>query len=125
MFYKGRDAVFKMTRKETSERYRIPLKILKEYEGWGLCGAAEKVMGSWQYEEPDIERLSRIMTLRELGFDSSETEAYMRLELEGEGTRPERLEMLSRKRGTILEEIHCKEKQIAHMDYLRHEMQKK
>ena len=29
-----------MTMKEASERYNIPIKILKEYESWGLCGAA-------------------------------------------------------------------------------------
>lgn len=28
-----------MTINEASERYQIPLKILKEYESWGLCGA--------------------------------------------------------------------------------------
>ena len=118
------DNVFKMTMKEASERYQIPLKILKQYESWGLCGAVKKVMGSWQYEEQDIERLSMIMTLYEIGFDSSETEAYMRLEWKGEGTRPKRLEMLNRKRGEILDEIHFKEKQIVHMDYLRYEMQR-
>ena len=28
-----------MTIKEASERYNIPMEILREYEGWGLCGA--------------------------------------------------------------------------------------
>lgn len=28
-----------MTIQEASERYMIPIKILKEYESWGLCGA--------------------------------------------------------------------------------------
>lgn len=27
-----------MTIKEASERYNIPMEILREYEGWGLCG---------------------------------------------------------------------------------------
>lgn len=31
-----------MTINEASEKYRIPLKILKEYESWGLCGAVKK-----------------------------------------------------------------------------------
>ena len=109
-----------MTRKEASERYQIPLKILREYEGWGLCGAVKEAGGSWQYDDGDIERLSMIMTLREIGFDNRETETYMRLALAGEGTRSERLNMLNRKRGKMLDEIHCKEKQIADMDYLRY-----
>ena len=27
-----------MTIKEASERYNIPMEILREYESWGLCG---------------------------------------------------------------------------------------
>lgn len=113
-----------MTMKEASERYSIPIKILKEYESWGLCGAVKKVMGAWQYDDQDLERLSMIMTLHEIGFDSDEVETYMRLMLEGEDTQPQRIEMLNQKRGKTLDEIHFKEKQISSMDYLRYEMQK-
>lgn len=113
-----------MTMKEASEQYKIPIKILKEYEKWELCGAVKKVMGAWQYDDQDIERLSMIMTLHDMGFNSSEVETYMRLSLEGDHTEPERIAMLNRRRGKTLDEIHFKEKQIAHMDYLRYEMQK-
>lgn len=113
-----------MTMKEAGERYQVPLKILKEYESWGLCGAVKKVMGAWQYDDQDIERLGMIMTLHDIGFSSSEVKAYMRLALEGESTQAMRLEMLNRKRGKTLDEIHLKERQIVHMDYLRYEMQK-
>lgn len=34
-----------MTIQEASERYRIPLHILREYERWGLCRAVKDVMG--------------------------------------------------------------------------------
>lgn len=113
-----------MTMREASERYKIPLKILKEYEKWELCGAVKKVMGAWQYDDQDIERLSMIMTLHDIGFNSSEVETYMRLALEGAYTEPERIAMLNKRRGETLDEIHFKEKQIANMDYLRYEMQK-
>ena len=33
-----------MTINEASERYRIPIEVLREYESWGLCG---EVKGSW------------------------------------------------------------------------------
>lgn len=36
-----------MTIQEASRRYKIPVKILREYESWGLCGAVKKVMGAW------------------------------------------------------------------------------
>ena len=46
-----------MTIQEASERYHIPMHILREYERWGLCGAVKKVMGDWQYDDADLERL--------------------------------------------------------------------
>ncbi len=72
-----------MTINEASERYKIPIKILQEYESWGLCGEVKKVMGSWQYDDSDIERLSTIMTLHDIGFTNAEVERYMQLLLQG------------------------------------------
>ena len=63
-----------MTKDEASQRYRIPPHILDEYESWGLCGALKKVMGAWQYDDEDLERLSTIMTLHDIGFTAEEVE---------------------------------------------------
>ena len=71
-----------MTIQEASERYQIPLNILREYESWGLCGAVKKVMGAWQYDDTDLERLSVILTLHDIGFTGEEVETYMRLLLD-------------------------------------------
>lgn len=57
-----------MTIEEASKKYNIPIHILKEYESWGLCQEVKKVMGFWQYDETDLERLSLIMTLYDLDF---------------------------------------------------------
>lgn len=84
----------------------------------------KKVMGAWQYDDQDLERLSMIMTLHEIGFDSKEVETYMRLMLDGEDAQPQRIAMLDKMQGKALDEIHFREKQISSMDYLRHEMQK-
>ena len=108
-----------MTMKEASERYQIPVKILKEYESFGLCGAVKKVMGEWQYDDQDIERLSMIMTLHDIGFLNDEIESYMRLLLEGERTKAQRLDMLNKRRSAALDEIHFREMQLDRMDYLR------
>ena len=102
----------------------IPIKILKEYESWGLCGAVRKVMGAWQYDDTDLERLSTIMTLHDIGFTTEEVETYMRLLLEGDHTAAQRLNMLEKKRSAALEEIHFKERQLQRLDYLRHEIRK-
>ena len=50
-----------MTIDEASEQYEIPIEVLKEYQLWGLCSAVKSVMGAWQYDDKDIERLSLIM----------------------------------------------------------------
>lgn len=57
-----------MTIEEASKKNNIPIHILKEYESWELCQEVKKVMGSWQYDETDLERLSLIMTSYDLDF---------------------------------------------------------
>ena len=113
-----------MTINEASERYKIPIKILQEYENWGLCGEVKKVMGSWNYDESDIERLSITMTHHDIGYSKDEVKKYMQLLLNGKSTEKERLKMLSEKRNGTLDEIHFKEKQLDRLDYLRFEIQK-
>ena len=107
IFMFGSDA---MTMDEASRQYRIPIKVLKEYERWGLCGAVKKVMGAWQYDDTDIRRLSTIMTLHDVGFTSQEVETYMRLLLEQGNTDRDRLRMLDEKRKATLGDIHFREK---------------
>ena len=77
-----------MTITEASEQYNIPLSILREYESWGLCDTVKTVMGAWQYDEEDIERLSMIMTLHDIGFEHDEIASYMRLRLQGAAAGP-------------------------------------
>lgn len=92
-----------MTMEETSNRYQIPIKILQEYESQGLCNAVKKVIGAWQYDDSDLENLSMIMTLHDIGFTTYEVETYMRLLLEKENSEEERLDMLNQKRNKILD----------------------
>lgn len=114
-----------MTLQEASEKYNIPIKILQDYESWGLCGEVKKVMGLWRYDDSVIEWLSTIMTLHDIGFTNEEIEKYMRLLLKGKSTEQERMEMLNAKRDSTLDEIHFKEKQLDRLDYLRFEIKKK
>ena len=116
--------VTELTIHEASERYCIPLSILQEYESWGLCGAVKKEMGIWQYDDQDLERLSIIMTLHDIGFTSGEVEKYMRLLLSKQSTEEERMRMLNRQRKTTLDEIHFREKQLSRLNHLRYEIHK-
>ena len=47
-----------------------------------MCQEVKKVMGSWQYDETDFERLSLIMMLHDLDFTVEEIKKYMKLSLE-------------------------------------------
>ena len=113
-----------MTRQEASEQYHIPVSVLREYESWGLCGAVKKVMGAWQYDDEDLERLSTIMTLHDIGFAAEEVETYMRLLLEQPDSEAKRLRMMEERRNETLDEIHFHERQLQRLDYLRHKIQK-
>lgn len=112
-----------MTKQEASDRYSILIWLLDEYESWGLCQEVKKVMGSWQYDDSDLERLSMIMTPHDVGFTNREVETYMRLLLEGDHTKEQRMQMLTQKREHALDEIHFREAQLARLDYLRHSIQ--
>lgn len=57
-----------MTKQEASERYNIPIWLLDEYESWGLCQEVKKVMGSWQYDNSDLEHLSMIYDAARCGI---------------------------------------------------------
>lgn len=118
------ERTFIMDINEAGRRYNIPVSILREYESWGLCGEVKKVMGSWQYDESDMERLSVIMTLHDIGFANDEIERYMRLLMKGESTEEERMKVLNEKRNGTLDEIHFKERQLTRLDYLRYEIKK-
>ena len=95
-----------MTIDEVCERYCIPKSVLEEYEKLGLCSSVKCVMGQWQYDDMDVERLSLIMTLHDVGFTNEEVEAYMRLLLSGGDTRDARLKMLDKLRQQAVDEIH-------------------
>ena len=114
----------RMTINEASGRYNIPISILREYEGWGLCDTVKTVMGAWQYDGEDIERLSMIMTLHDIGFEYDEIANYMRLLLQGDSTQAERMRILKQQREKTLDEIHFQERRLDRLDYLRHQMRK-
>ncbi len=113
-----------MTKEEAAARYNIPVSLLDEYAEMHLCDPVKQVMEVWQYDEQDIERLSTIMTLHDVGFTKEEVENYMRLLLSDENTEVERMAMLDAKRTSSLDEIHFKEAQLNRLDYLRHKMKK-
>ena len=114
-----------MTSQEACERYHIPMELLKKYQGWGLCACVKKQLQAQQYDDTDLERLSLILTLRDVGFETQEIETYMKLLIQGENTQDRRMQMLNEKRSRTLDKIHVCEKQRDRLDYLRHELRRK
>lgn len=107
-----------MTREEAVRRYQIPLAVLREYEAWGMQQCKT------QYDNRDLERLSLITALEDLGFSSAEAKEYLLL-WEREGTESQQLEILEAKRKAALNEIHRREEQLCRLDCLRHSLRKK
>ncbi|MGN0602680.1 MAG: MerR family transcriptional regulator [Oscillospiraceae bacterium] len=102
-----------MTREEVLHRYKIPAKILDEYEPQGQ-----------EYDDSDIERISTIITLSDIGFKKEDIKVYLLLDQIGVSTLKERLEILEVKRSAILDEMHKNEKQLECLDYLRYKLKK-
>lgn len=82
-------------------------------------------MGSWQYDDSDIERLRMIKTLNDIGFTDDEIERYMQLLMKGKTSEKEREKMPDEKRSVTLDEIHFKQKQLDRLDDLRYELKQK
>lgn len=112
-----------MTINEVSEKYCIPIELLKEYEEMELCGTVKRVMGVWQYDDSDLELLSLMMTLYDIGFTKKEVDEYIRISIEN-GNDDRKLRMLNKKRADVLDEVHFHEKKIENLDYLRFKIRK-
>lgn len=109
-----------MTRSEVSTKYNIPADILVKYEEWNLRNADNSDPNEWYYDDKDIEHISLIMTLYNIGFSDEEVGKYMRLYEKND--KSGRLYMLNNKRHDLLEEIHDKENKLEDVDYLRFEL---
>lgn len=111
-----------MTMDEAGKQYEIPDNVLEEYEC--LCEKQKSEIGVWECTEQDLEYLSLMVTLHQIGFVPGEVKKYMKLVLQGKETAQVRLAMLNRERGKSMEEIHLCEGRVDLLDYLRYELQK-
>lgn len=113
-----------LTIAEASRNYQIPAEILREYEEishrWSHLEAPEKC----ECTEQDLKALDLLALLHISGFSEQETRDYF-VGDDDPGTQSHKqLGMLERKRTAVLKEIHQKEEQLNHLDYLRYELQK-
>ena len=113
-----------MTKEEIQERYGIPKTVLDEYHKMGLCHSVQDVMEAWQYDDEDIERLSMIMALHDVGFDKSEVEYWLQSMINDSHSVAGIIKMINEKRKQALNEIHFQEKRLERLDYLKHNIKK-
>lgn len=108
-----------MTRQEIMERYRLSASVLAEYDGWDFC----REPGA-EYTPGDVERLSLLLTLLDVGFTAQEARAYVRSLLREPDCPRLRLQLLAEKRAALLDDIHLREQKLQRLDYLRYEILK-
>ena len=63
---------------------------------------SQKSDGCMEYDDEDLEWLSIILTLHDIGFTTEEAETYMRLLLEQPNSTKKRLRMMEEKRNKTL-----------------------
>lgn len=95
-----------MCREEACSRYSIPEKIISLFETW-----SEENSRTVTYRDKDMEILSLMVTLDEIGFTAAEIRAYL-----DSGCQ---LSMLNERRDSLLRSIHQAEIQLEKVDYLR------
>ena len=123
-----------MTITEASKTYKIPLALLRWYAAEQAGAERNKKeikngnainAAAFHFTEEDIEKLSLIMTLQDIGFGKKEIETWLRLQQDDKNSCTACLKMLNKLRSETLDTIHGKEKALDRIDYLRYELQKK
>ena len=111
-----------MIRAEVAENYRIAEDVLVRYEEGVFTeetasdrpGKTNQKLAEanknepYQYQQEDLDRLSRIVMLLDSGFTDEEVKEYMRLHQRSDGVAACRM-LLNRKREQTLDEIHRQE----------------
>lgn len=110
--------------KEVSDRFNISTITLRYYEKAGLFDDVKRVNGIREYEDKDIDGLSMIITLKNLGFDIESVLKFVELSKQGDTTIKERAVILKQQRCTLLDKIHEHQKNLDCLDYLIYKMKK-
>lgn len=110
-----------MTKRDVLEQFQIPAGLLEAYE----CLPLQDFTADQGCNRRDMERISLMLTLHEIGFSREEARRYMCLFLSERNTDSQRLEMLDRRRADSLRELRCRETPLDQLDSLRCEIQKR
>lgn len=104
--------------KEVSTRFNVSVTALRYYEKVGLFEEVNRVNGIREYEDKDIERLSLILTLKNIGLSNDVILKYIELNECGDATKKQQIQVLKKERQKILDSIHNQQKNIDSLDRL-------
>ena len=78
-----------------------------------------------EYEDKDIERLSLILTLKNIGLSNETILKYIELNEQGAHTKKQQIQVLKLERQKLLDSIHNQQKNIDSLDYLIYQLKDK
>lgn len=98
---------------EVSEKYGIPQDTLRYYEREGVIPAIKRGNGHIRdYSEDDCKAIELAQCLKAAGFSVEEIVEYNRLYALGDGTIPDRLALMQRKKDELLQQQAALEKAL-------------
>lgn len=106
-----------MTIKDISIQYNISMETLRYYEKVGLFDDVHKTNDIREYDDHDIERLSLILSLKNMGMSIESISRYVELDRLGKQSLEQRKQMLKLERIRLLDDIHHQQKQLDLLDY--------
>ena len=105
-----------MTIGEIAKQTRLPESTLRYYEKLKLIRVERDKNGRRDYAESDVKWIRFIRRLKETGMPLRDMQRYCDLRYQGEGTMPERLEMLRIHREYVLEQQAKWEEYLKNLD---------
>lgn len=107
-----------MTIKEVSEKFGITQDTLRYYEKAGIIPKIARTPGGARdYQTEDLEWVEHVVCLRSAGMPVESLVEYLRLTQMGDGTFPERLELLRRERENLAGQQKKLQDAMERLDY--------
>lgn len=106
-----------MTIGEVSKTYEISPDTLRYYEKIGLIDEVNKKSGIRDYKENDIERIKFILCMKNAGLCLEDIVKFISYYKKGNSTIQDRIDLLTRQKTLLAEEIESKKETMSFLDY--------
>ena len=114
----------KMRRDEVAACYKIPERLLVEYESWDFV-LKEHPQERFDYNETDLKRISFIQFMQKMEFDGAWIHEHIRRKVDGTMSAQDCCRIFRERRKEFLDRIHMLEDKISALDALCYEMKQK